>query len=164
MKKSIIIFYTWSGNTRKLAEIIANYTGADLLEIEPVVPYSSHHGTVVKQAKEEIKKGYLPELKSIECDLSQYDIVYLGTPIWWGTMAPPLTTFLSDHDFNGKIIMPFCTYGGKPKHCYDRDIEKLCTDAIIKPLFITFKDGGKDADRNIKAWIEMNLNGIARLV
>lgn len=80
MSKSVVVFYTWSGHTKKMAEIIANHTGADLLEVEPVTAYSQNYNTVVNQAKNEIKKGYLPEIKPVECDLSQYDEVYIGTP------------------------------------------------------------------------------------
>lgn len=158
MSKSVVVFYTWAGHTKKMAEMIASRTGADLLEIEPVTAYSQNYNTVVNQAKEEIKKGYLSELKPVECDLSQYDVVYIGTPIWWGTMAPPLATFLNRNDFSGKTVMPFSTHGGGGKGHSDRDIEKLCAGANVKAMYTAYEGGGVAAEKEIAAWIENNLN------
>lgn len=158
MSNSIIIFYTWSGHTKRLAEIIANLTGADLLEVEPVTTYTQNYNMVVNQAREEIKKGYLPEIKTVECDLSQYEVVYIGTPIWWGTMAPPLATFLNRQDFSGKTIMPFSTHGGGGKGHSDRDIEKMCAGAYVKTMYTAYEGGGGTAQKEISTWIHKNLN------
>ena len=157
MGKSIVVFYTWSGHTRKMAEIIAKLTGADLLEVEPKTPYPQNYNTVVNQAKEEIKKGYLPEIKPTACDLTQYDVVYMGTPIWWGTMAPPLATFLNTHNFSGKTILPFSTHGGGGKGHSDRDIKNFCAGANVKSMYTAYEGGGKNAEKEIAAWIQNNL-------
>ncbi|MGI6028319.1 MAG: flavodoxin [Candidatus Heteroscillospira sp.] len=156
MGKSIVMFYTWSGHTRKMAEIIAGLTGADLLEIEPVTPYSKSYNAVVNQAKNEIKTGYLPAIKPAEIDLSLYDVVYIGTPIWWGTMAPPLAACLSSRNFVGKTVMPFSTHGGGGKGHADRDMEKLCAGASIKPMYTAY-EGGAAAEKEMAEWIQNNL-------
>lgn len=119
---------------KKNGEIIADLTGADLLEIEPVTPYSQSYNVVVNQAKDEIKKGYLPAIKPVECDLSLYDVVYIGTPIWWGTMAPPLAACLSSQNFGRKTVMPFSTHGGGGKGHSDRDMKKVCAGADVYRL------------------------------
>ena len=85
MNKSIVIYYTWAGHTKAMAEIISNLTGAALLEINPTTPYSDNYNTVVVQAKKEIQDGYLPSIKTSDYDLTRFDTIYIGTPIWWGT-------------------------------------------------------------------------------
>lgn len=155
--KSVILFYTWSGQTKKMAEIIAKKTGADILEIKASTPYSQTYDAVVKQAKDEIRKGFLPEINDTDCDLSRYDVIYIGTPIWWGTMAPPLATFLNSHDFSGKIVMPFSTHGGGGKGHSDRDIAKLCAGAEVKEMYIAYEGGGNKAEKEISRWIADNI-------
>lgn len=158
MSKSIVIYYTWAGHTKSMAEIISEKTGAELVEIKPQTPYSDNYNTVVTAAKEEIKKGYLPPIEEVNCDLTQYDTVYIGTPIWWGTMAPPLMTYLKEQDFSGKTVMPFSTHGGGGKgHC-DTDIEKLCTDAKVMSMYTAYEGGGRNAEKEIAVWIKNNLN------
>lgn len=157
MSKNVVIFYTWSGQTRKMAEIIANHNDVDMLEVKPITPYSQNYDVVVKQAKDEIYKSFLPEIENTKVDLSRYDVIYIGTPVWWGTMAPPLATFLKAHNFNGKTIMPFCTHGGGGKGHSDRDIERLCTGAIVKDMYVAYEGGGSSADKEITAWIKKNI-------
>lgn len=140
-----------------MAEIIASQTGADLLEIEPVMPYVQNYDLVVKQAKQEIQQEYLPEIKNTECDLRQYDVIYVGTPVWWGTMAPPLAAFLNTYDFGGKKVMPFCTHGGGGKGHSDRDIEKLCAGAEVRNMYVAYEGGGSKAEKEIAAWIAENI-------
>lgn len=156
MNKSIVVYYTWSGKTRKMAEIIAAQTGAGIVEIIPQTPYTNNYNAVVAQAKAEIQKGYLPPIQRVECDLSQYKYVYVGTPIWWGTMAPPVATFLSENNFDGKIIMPFTTHGGGGKGHSDRDIAKMCKGATVADMFSVHEGGGKSAEKELAAWIKKN--------
>lgn len=150
---SIVLFFTWSGQTRKMAEIIARKTGADQWEIKPAAPYSQEYDSVVKQAKDEIRKGSLPEIHDIKCDLRRYDVIYIGTPIWWGTMAPPLASFLNAHDFSGKIVMPFCSHGGGGKGHSDRDIAKRCAGAEVREMYSAYEGGGDQAEQEISRWI-----------
>lgn len=91
--KSLIVYYTWSGKTKGMAEIIARLTGADLLEIKPETPYTTDYNKVVEQAKKEIREGYRPIIAPVHAELELYHVIYIGTPIWWGTMAPPLAAF-----------------------------------------------------------------------
>ncbi|WP_081410954.1 flavodoxin [Desulfotruncus alcoholivorax] len=93
MSNSIVVYYTWAGHTREMAKIIAAQIGADVREVLPETPYTTNYSAVVEQAKKEINAGFRPPIKKLDLDLSKYDVVYIGTPIWWGTMAPPIATF-----------------------------------------------------------------------
>lgn len=155
-KKGVILYYTWSGRTQQMANIISRQTGAKLQEIRPEVPYSENYHTVVSDAKKEIREGARPAVQKLACDLSEYDVIYVGTPIWWGTMAPPVATVLSENDLSEKTMMPFTTHGGGGKGHSDRDIAKLCPHSKVMDMYTAYEGGGKAAEREIAAWIQQN--------
>ena len=128
--KSIVIFYSYGGNTRQVAEKIAAVIGADTVEIETVKPYSGSYDHVVAQGKEEVNSGFQPELKPIDIDLSMYDTVILGTPVWWYTFSPAMNTFLHREDLVGKSVYPFATNGGWIGHTF-KDFEDACPDSVV---------------------------------
>jgi len=130
-KKILVAYYSWSGNTREIASQIQKATGGDIVEIQPVVPYSSDYDTVTKQAKQEIESGYKPALKTKIDNINSYDVVFIGSPIWWGTIAPPVATFLSEYDLSGKTVVPFVTHGGGGQGRSFDDIAKLCPQSTI---------------------------------
>ncbi|MDO4573111.1 MAG: flavodoxin [Clostridia bacterium] len=156
MTRSIIVYYTWSGRTREMAERIAARTGADIWEILPETPYTQDYNAAVRQAKKEIREGYCPALRQPLPSLEAYDTVYVGTPIWWGTMAPPVAAFLKQCDWSGKTVMPFSTHGGGGKGRADRDIARLCPGAQVMDMYTAYEGGGKAADREIAAWLGRN--------
>ena len=88
--KILVAYYSYSGNTRFAAEEIQKATGGTLFEIVPVKAYSPDYNECVAEAKKEIRAGVKPELKSVTPDLSKYDVIFVGTPNWWSTMAPPV--------------------------------------------------------------------------
>lgn len=154
--KSIVLYYTWAGHTKNMAEIIAKQTGADIQEIVPETPYTKNYNDTVNQAKKEIYKGYCPPIKEIIYDLTEYDVVYLGTPIWWGTMAPPVATFLKENNLSGKTIMPFTTHGGGGKGHSDEDIKKMCPNATVLNMYTAYEGGGNNAEKEIADWLKQN--------
>ncbi len=156
MKKSVVVYYTWSGKTKKMAEIIAGKTGADLVEIKLEEPYTENYNEVVAKAKKEINEGYRPVICPTDVELERYEVVYVGTPIWWGTMAPPLASYLEANNFNGKTVMPFSTHGGGGKGHSDRDIAKLCQGAKIMEMYTVYEGGGCFAEKEISEWIQKN--------
>ena len=101
-KKVLVAYFSHSGNTRAVAERIAAATGADLFEIVPQKPYPAEYRAVVDQARREIGADYRPALKTDLPDAGRYDVIYIGSPCWWSTVAPPVATFLAAHDFTGK--------------------------------------------------------------
>ena len=111
-KKVLVAYFSHSGNTREMARQIAEATNGDLFEIVPQSAYPAQYDAVTAQAKREIGRGYRPALKGRLPDIGAYDVVFVGSPCWWGTVAPPVATFLASYDFAGKTIVPFATSGG----------------------------------------------------
>jgi len=129
--KVLTIYYSYAGNTRKVAHAIHQIVGGDLVEIEPVAPYPGNYNAVVEQAKRELHTGYLPKLKTHAGDTSSYDTIFVGSPNWWSTVAPPVTTFLSEAALSGKTIIPFISHGGGGLGRSARDIAMLCPHATV---------------------------------
>lgn len=110
--KPVIVFYSYSGITRRLAEDIALIVGGELRELKPEKPYSFSYNTAVKEARAEIEKGYCPPLSQGAESLGEAEVIFIGSPNWLKTFAPPIRTFLHKVDLRGKTIIPFCTHGG----------------------------------------------------
>ena len=130
-KKVLVAYYSHSGNTREVARQIAGVSGGELFEIVPVTPYPSDYRTVVDQAKKEIEAGARPALKSRVEDMSQYDVIFIGSPCWWATVAPPVATFLTSYDFAGKTVVAFMSHEGSRMGRSEEDIGKLCHGATL---------------------------------
>lgn len=154
VKKILVAYYSHSGNTEKIAKAIGKITGGTLFKIEPVQSYPTSYNDVVEQAKKEISKGYMPELKSVLENAEFYDEIYIGTPNWWGTMAPPVAKFLTDNNFNGKKILPFCTHGGGGIGHIHRDIIKLCPFSTVADCFEVYGNGGFGIEEKLERWIK----------
>lgn len=157
--KTIVIYYTWSGNTETVAKLIQQQTNGDLFQIKPVNPYPTDYNKCVDQSKGEIQSGYMPELVSLPDEsIKQYDTVFIGTPVWWCTMAPPVLTLLSNVDLTGKIIIPFSTHGGDGELNSLKDIVKNCPNSISRNGISLFDNGGVSAATIISEWLKKILN------
>jgi flavodoxin len=158
MKKMLIVYFSWScGNTQKIAERMAERTHADLLRLEPETPYPQDYQTVVEQGKKEVEKGYLPALRKLEKNPADYDVIAVGTPTWWYTMAPVVHSFLAAGNWKGKMVIPFMTNAGWPGHVI-KDMEKACPGTeILLPKEIQFDSQGGSRQvtppKEIDAWI-----------
>lgn len=155
MNKSIIVFYSYSGNTREIARLIQRKTEADLFEVEPASSYPTSYDVVVEQAKEEIKAGFKPVLKKTPKGIEAYDVIYAGTPIWCHTMAPPMATFLAGVEWSGKTVIPFCTHGGGGEGQLEADIAKFCRGAIRKPALVVSGNGGNRVTERVTEWLRI---------
>lgn len=159
MKKMLIVYYSWSnGNTKKIAEMLQKATGADIAKIETVKPYEGSYQDVVEQGKQEVDSGFQPEIKPLPYSVADYDVIAIGTPTWWYTMAPAVLTYLNSQNWNGKIVVPFMTNGGWPGHVI-KDIQKACKGAKSAcEIQIQFDSSGGDHmetnEREIQKWIE----------
>lgn len=153
-KKSLVLYYSWSGNTRKIAELIARETGADLRELQPENAYSQNYDNVLTQAKREIQGKWYPALRPIDIDWSAYETIYLGTPNWWSTMAPPVASFLNEVMPTEKSIAPFCTHGGGGAGHIAKDVAKFCIGCDVLPLLTVQGDGGAQAERLVEQWLK----------
>lgn len=155
--KAIVIYYSQScGNTRKIAEMIGLTTGADLCEIQTVEDYGSDYDAVMSKARDEINSGFIPEIKPLTADLSQYDTVIIGTPTWWYTMAPAVRAFMRQYDLTGKRVYAFQTHGGQPGRAL-KDIRMLSKGENIGDFAVEFDSMGgsnmKTTLDELRAWI-----------
>ena len=143
--RDIRAYYSWSnGNTERIAKQLAEKTGADLARIDTAEPYKGSHEDVVAQGKREVETGFMPKIKPLDADISAYDVIAIGTPTWWYTMAPAVLTFLTTHDFTGKTVIPFMTNGGWPGHVI-KDMKANCKGAdFAHEMQIRFDSMGKD--------------------
>ncbi len=110
-KKVLVLYYSQTSNTKTVAQEIATKLGADIEEIVPVKPYDGDFQATITRCNEERQQGITPEIKPIAADLSKYETIFLGFPVWFGTFAPPVGAFLDKADLSGKKIVPFCTFG-----------------------------------------------------
>lgn len=153
MKKNILIaYYSWHGNTKKIAELISSETGGGLFQVEPVEKYTTDYSAAVTQAKKEIQAGFQPEIKAVPENNSS-DIIFFGSPIWWYTMAPPMATLITSLDLKGKTIVPFHTHGGGGVGTFEKDIKNMCPDSIVTEGIGFCNDGGSDAKIKIVSWL-----------
>ena len=129
--KILIAYYSYSGNTRAAAEQIQKNTGGILFEIKPVKAYPADYQACVDQAKKECRSGFKPELSAKVDDMQKYDVIFVGSPNWWGTMAPPVATFLTSYDLKSKTVIPFFTHGGGGVQNCERDVRKLCNGSNL---------------------------------
>ena len=146
--------YITKGNTAIVAEEIQKLTGGDLFEIQTVRTYSDNYKTCCDEAKEELNKQARPELKQNVKDMSQYDVVYLGWPCWWGTYPMAVATFIELNDnLKGKTIIPFTTHEGSGFGSSLRDLKKACPEATIKQgLSIQGRDA-KTSQQTVKDFV-----------
>ena len=110
-KKALVLYYSQTTNTKKVAQEISNRLGADMEEIVAVKPYEGDFQATINRSMKERQEGVTPDIKPLKADLSKYDVIFLGYPIWFGTYAPPVATLLSQVDLSGKKVVPFCTFG-----------------------------------------------------
>ena len=153
--KALVVYYSYSGNTKNIAEHIAKELNADTAVIDTVTPYEGDYNTVVDQGHDEIRKGYKPPIKPVGADLSQYDTIILGTPVWWYTFAPAVKTFIESNNLSGKTIYPFATNGGWLGHTL-KDIADECRGATVKDgLDLHFNGAKLVTDKaKIENWIK----------
>lgn len=153
MKKILILYYSYSGNTRRIAEMIQKETGADIAEIRPVTPYTGSYNDVVEQGEQEVKSGFMPPVEPISVNVREYDKIILGTPVWWYRLAPVVKSFLHNTNLRGKDIYPFFTKGGWEGHA-QKDIQKECNGCVHIGFSIKFEEDVLETpESEIRAWI-----------
>ncbi|MCR5072101.1 MAG: hypothetical protein K6A62_09290 [Bacteroidales bacterium] len=109
--KALVLYYSQGGTTKVVAEAIQNALGADIEEILPVDPYDPDFGATIARGQKEMSEGAFPELQPIQANVQDYDVIFVGYPVWFGTYANPIETLLNTVDFSGKQVVPFCTFG-----------------------------------------------------
>lgn len=130
--KLLIAYYSYSGITKRLAEDIALVTDGELRELKPQKPYSFSHNTAVKEARYEIENKHCPPLIEGAEPVGEAEVIFIGSPNWLKSFAPPVLTFLKTVDLSGKILIPFCTHGGGGFGRMMEDYKNECNNSIIK--------------------------------
>ena len=149
--------YINKGNTEVIAEYIQELVGATLFKVERKVPYSKDYMTCIKEAQIEQGNNERPELVNYLDDISEYDVVFIGAPIYWGTMPQPMFTQLERLDFNNKIVMPFTTHEGSGLANVVRDITKIAKGATVKPGLAIVGSSVNSAKSKVEVWIKNNI-------
>ena len=154
--KTLVLYYSFSCNTKRIAKLIQNKLKCDILEIETVVPYTGSYNSIVEQGQREVNSGYMPEIKTMDIDLNSYDKIILGSPVWWYTFAPAIKTFLNQNNLSSKDIYPFATNGGWIGHTF-KDFEKECKGANVhKGLNIRFDENRLiTSEKGISDWLNL---------
>ena len=138
--KKLVVFYSYTGHTKMIAESIQRKLNCDILEIKPVKPYSTDYQTVVDEEQNNSSVGKTPDIQKIDKNLNDYDEIIVGTPVWWYTIAPVIRTFLTQNDLSNKTIKPFATNAGWLGHTF-QEIQKLCPDSRVdKGMNIVFTE------------------------
>lgn len=154
--KVLIAYFSWSGNTKGIAEQIQEKTGADIFEITLVNPYSDDYNTVLDQAQEDQNKQARPKIANHIEHMDQYDTIILGYPNWWASIPMPIASFLEEYDFTNKTIIPFCSHGGGRFGQSLTAISKLVPESNLgEPLDVHYS-GDRDLSDHIDQWLEAN--------
>ena len=153
-KKPLVVYFSHSGNTRKLAEQIHKQVGGDILEIVPVAPYPAEYQATVDQAKREQQENARPAVKTKIADPAEYGVIFLGYPNWWSSMPMPVWTFVEQNGLDGKTIAPFVTHGGGGMGHSESDLKKLVPHAkVLKGLPVRGTRAG-DAEKDVENWLK----------
>lgn len=143
--------YIDKGNTEIVAEYVQELTGADMFKVEPLVPYAKDYNTCIQEAKERI--GNAP-IKETLPDISGYDVIFVMSPIYWGTYAPEVETALSGHDFTGKKIRVITTHEGSGIANTITDVKRICTGADVSDNGLAIKGSqAKSSKAKVEDWL-----------
>ena len=152
--KVLVAYFSRTGNTRKLATMIHAGVGGDLFEIQTVVPYPSDYEAVKAQASREQETGFRPALKGKVVNFDAYRVIFLGYPIWWAKIPPPIASFLLENSFSGKTIVPFCTHQGSHFGQTLSDLRKLCPQATVLDGLAVWGRDADNAHQEVSQWLQ----------
>jgi flavodoxin len=142
------------GNTLIIAEMIQKSTGDDLFAIETVQTYPGVHNPLLEFTQQEQKQNTHPALKTHINNVSQYDTIFIGYPIWWYTLPMPLYSFFDEYDFTGKTIVPFSTHGGSRLSGTEQIISHLEPRATILEGLAVSRNSIRNAERDVTTWLQ----------
>lgn len=153
-RKALIVYFSHTGNTRTIAGYIHDAVESDMVELQTEEPYTDDYDTLLGQAREEIAAEYCPPLVTQIDSIDSYDMVFVGYPIWVGTAAPPIRTFLTDYNLSGKTVIPFCTSGTSSAEESYRLVRSLCPQSEVLEG-IQIRRGTYDTARErVIAWLQ----------
>ena len=149
----LVMYFSWSGNTRKIAQEVASQIGVEPVEIVCEHPYSSDYNTCLDEAQRDQNQQARPKLTTHIDDMGRYGTVYVGYPNWWASIPMPIATFLESYDFSGKEIRPFCSNGGGGLGQSVSAISKLAPNAHVGQGLSIYYSGGADMPQQVTDWL-----------
>ena len=156
--KSVVVYYSQNGATKKLADIFAKAKNADAVELKLVTTYPSTYDSTIAAVKVQRDSKQWPALENAKPELAKYDTVYLGYPIMFGSFAPPIYTFLDSNDLGGKVVVPFCTYGSGGRKASAAELKTLEPNANVTLAYgisnkrITAENGVEVAAKEVESF------------
>ena len=153
--KVLVVYFSQSGNTQKLAKLISDRVGGDFVRIETVQTYPTEYNELADFAKNERDNNIKPELKDLGINIDDYDTIFIGYPIWWYQMPMPMYTFFDTYNFDGKTIVPFNTHEGSGNGGTYDDIAELEPKAtVLEGLPIRGGDMANDQSSKVDNWLK----------
>lgn len=155
MSKMLVAYFSANGVTAKVAKRLAEETGAGLFEIEPEVPYTdadlNWQDKNSRSSVEMNDRGSRPAIRSKVEDMGQYDVVFVGFPVWWYREPSIIDSFMEAYDFSGKTVVPFATSGGSPVGDAGKNMQALAPGAkVLAGKRFAANASGKE----VRAWAE----------
>ncbi|MDR2448835.1 MAG: hypothetical protein LBD52_02620 [Prevotellaceae bacterium] len=151
-KKILVAYFSWSGNTRVIAEQIQKLTSADIFEIKATKPYPTGWNDAVTRAQKEERGNERPAIVSKVNNMDIYDTVFIGYPIWDYNIPMIIATFLESYNIAGKTIVPFCTHAGAPGE-HLTTLKQITARAIVLEVFEVRGSNARDAQPQVEAWL-----------
>lgn len=149
----LILYFSMSGNTEAVANIIHDNVEGDIIKLETVEKYPNDYDELVDYAQEEQQNNSRPELKTKINNIDNYDTIFLGYPIWWGDMPMPIYTFLEEYDLSGKTIAPFTTHGGSGLSNTPENIQKEEPEATVTEGLAIYGDNASNSANDVTNWL-----------
>lgn len=150
---TLVAYFSWSGNTEAMANLIAEQTGGTLFEIAPATPYTDDYDALLDIAQQEQADNARPELAATVENWDSYDVVLVGYPDWWSDAPMVIYSFLESYDWTGKTLVPFCTSGGSG---FGRSLDRLPDSApgatILEGLHVSGSSAA-DSGEEVAEWI-----------
>ena len=157
--KVLVAYFSWSGNGQQMARWISEETGGDLFRIVPTEPYGEDFDSCADRAKNELDNETRPELaEHIDAEImKQYDVIYIGFPVWWYDLPMPVWSFLEEHDLSGKTVIPFFSHNGSSNgaNCVNR-VAELAEGATVRTEDALSLRGSSvaDSEKEVKDWVK----------
>lgn len=163
--KTLVVFFSHAGenysvgnievgNTKVVADYISEMTGADQFEIVANKDYDMPYMQLIEVAKQEANNNELPPMVGKLENVDQYDTVFIGGPVWWGTYPQVMFTFFRDYDLNGKTLIPFTTHEGSGLASCVEDVKEAYPNADVKPGFAIYGHEVRSGRNKVEKWLK----------
>ena len=152
----LVAYYSMTGNTADVANAIHDAAGGDIYRIELVETYPTDKKELRAQLNSEIESNYLPTLRTPGPNIAEYDIVFLGSPVWAGHLSQPVKSFLNTYDLSGKTVIPFASHGGGGRGKLFQDVADLCVNCNVDTDGWSSWGGGRQG--GIAKWVDKKLS------